>query len=117
MLLSSFSPSKRNNRKRRPAGQNSENNGLRISPRGVQDNADVPSGHIRMDGARSDQELHLLEGERRVELRGAPLGVVDGRDSLQGYRHTGRCIRRRGQQTHVTHSEHVSAAVAGSYGK
>lgn len=70
-----------------------------------------------MDGAGGDQELHLLEGERRVELRSPPLGAADRRNAVQGYRHTRSCVWSRGQQTYATDSEHVPAAMAGTDGK
>lgn len=82
-----FSTFKRGDRKRRPAIENSENNRLRIGERGVQDDADVAGGHLRVDGARGDKAFDVLKGERRVELRGAPLGAADRRDTVQGDRH------------------------------
>jgi hypothetical protein len=104
-------------RERRPPVQNPEDNGLRFGSRGVQNHADVSGGHVRLDGARSDQELYLLESERRVELRCGLVGVVNGRDAIQRHRHPGRCVRRRRQQTHLAYTEHVSATLEGTHGE
>lgn len=106
------SATQRGNRERRPAVQDAQDNGLRVGSRGLQDHADVAGRNLRLDGARGHQELHLLESERRLELRRPPLGAPNRRDSLQRDRPLGSCLWCCGQQTHITDSEHVSTALA-----
>lgn len=49
-------------------GFDPEDHGLRPGKRVAQDHQDEHRRHLRLDGPRGHQVLHLLEGQRRLEV-------------------------------------------------
>lgn len=49
-------------------GKHSEDHGFRIGARVAEDHQDEHSGDLRLDGTGGHQILHLLQGQRRVEV-------------------------------------------------
>ena len=97
LLLLLFSTDCGTDRERRSAVQDVENNGFRTGAGGVQDDANVGGGDLRLDGSRGHQIVDLLEGFRRVELRNPFVGDPHRRNAVQGHRRPGRRLRRRCQ--------------------
>ena len=54
---------------RRPALQDAQDHGLRAGAGDQQHDADVGRRDLRLDGARGHQDLNLLQGQRRLEVR------------------------------------------------
>ena len=54
---------------RRPALQDAQDHRLRAGAGDQQHDADVGRRDLRLDGARGHQDLNLLQGQRRLEVR------------------------------------------------